>query len=244
MAECILMHLARQRSLTDTFHVGQVDSCGTGNFHIGKPPDPRALRVLTQHGIPTAGYSHRARQLQSNDLIKFDFILCMDQLILAQVKQLASYITTTATNTPTTTTTTNTSTTSTATTGTTPSGLSASAAIADTKIPHGSSSNSVSGTTSLDSASGTRMLWDSTGGERQGQPANSVVVRCAIHLLGDFSHQNRLALNQKVDSKDFLVPDPFYNASEEPFEVVYVKCAEYVEAFLDALNEKHTTLGV
>ncbi|HCT44420.1 MAG TPA: phosphotyrosine protein phosphatase, partial [Phycisphaerales bacterium] len=39
LAEGIFTHLVEQRGLSDRFHI---DSCGTGDWHIGKSPDARA----------------------------------------------------------------------------------------------------------------------------------------------------------------------------------------------------------
>ncbi len=54
-----------------------VDSCGTGDWHIGHPPDERAQRAAK-----TAGYdlsTLRARQFTSGDLKSFDWVFAMDR---------------------------------------------------------------------------------------------------------------------------------------------------------------------
>jgi len=38
----------------------EVDSAAIGNWHCGKSPDPRAISVLSKHGITT---KHKARQV-------------------------------------------------------------------------------------------------------------------------------------------------------------------------------------
>jgi len=53
-----------------------VDSCGTGDWHIGKPPDPRALQAAADRGIDLGGL--RGRQLTVEDFMRFDEILVMD----------------------------------------------------------------------------------------------------------------------------------------------------------------------
>src|ERR1700741_550040 len=39
----------------------EVDSAGTGDWHVGAPPDPRARAEALRHGIDISGY--RARQV-------------------------------------------------------------------------------------------------------------------------------------------------------------------------------------
>jgi protein-tyrosine-phosphatase len=248
MAEILFLHLARQRGWADRF---QVDSCGTGDFHTGKSADSRALKVLIRHGISIHNYSHSARQLQFIDLARFDYILCMDQLILGQVRQLAcgpSAVINPASSTGSLHSTGATTSPSTGTTGSAVCGGTTTPSPPAQPAAHSSSPSSSSPVHSSPSIAGsaatvgsptdhpvqanlTHSVADSLGGEQQ--HSQSPGTHCAIHLLGEFFYHKQLALNQKVDSKDFLVSDPFYNPSEEPFELVYEKCAQYVEAFLD-----------
>ena len=57
-------------------HLISVDSCGTGNYHIGEQPDPRTISVAQKHGVPI---QHQCRQLNLNDFKEFDLILAMDE---------------------------------------------------------------------------------------------------------------------------------------------------------------------
>lgn len=82
MAEAICCHLLALRGWQDW----QVDSCGTGPWHIGKSPDPRSCAVLDQHGV---AWSHRARQLRASDFTHFDHLLAMDEDNLAELRQQA-----------------------------------------------------------------------------------------------------------------------------------------------------------
>lgn len=52
------------------------DSAGTGNYHIGEQPDPRALEVAEKNSL---NMEHRARQLSKTDFKEFDYIIAMDQ---------------------------------------------------------------------------------------------------------------------------------------------------------------------
>lgn len=55
----------------------QVDSAGTGDWHVGEPPDRRAIACAAGHGVDIGGL--RARQLQAADFDRFDWILCADE---------------------------------------------------------------------------------------------------------------------------------------------------------------------
>lgn len=72
-AENIMNHLIEQAKLPEQI---TCDSAGTGDYHIGKPPDQRMVAAARQQGITLHG---RARQIQPSDLQKFDLILAMDQ---------------------------------------------------------------------------------------------------------------------------------------------------------------------
>lgn len=63
-----------------------VESAGTGAWHLGKAPDPRA-----QAAARTRGYdlSHlRARQAEPSDFDRFDYILAMDQDNLTELQMM------------------------------------------------------------------------------------------------------------------------------------------------------------
>lgn len=64
----------------------EVDSCGTGAWHIGEPPDPRAIDAASARGIDISGL--RGRQLSIDDFYHFDEILVMDSDNLARVHAL------------------------------------------------------------------------------------------------------------------------------------------------------------
>jgi len=54
----------------------EIDSAGTGDWHLGRGPDPRA-----QESAAAAGYdisALRARQVSVDDFFEFDYILAMD----------------------------------------------------------------------------------------------------------------------------------------------------------------------
>lgn len=54
-----------------------VDSCGTGNWHVGDPADARASAAAKGRGYDLSAL--RARQIVPEDLDEFDYVLTMDQ---------------------------------------------------------------------------------------------------------------------------------------------------------------------
>jgi len=65
----------------------QIDSAGTGAWHIGNLPDQRSRAVAKAHGIDIT--DQRARQLVVKDFERFDLILAMDQSNYQNIIQLA-----------------------------------------------------------------------------------------------------------------------------------------------------------
>jgi protein-tyrosine phosphatase len=55
----------------------QVDSAGTGDYHVGEPPDRRTQGVAAARGIDLS--TLRARQVSVEDFERFDLILAMDR---------------------------------------------------------------------------------------------------------------------------------------------------------------------
>jgi protein-tyrosine phosphatase len=54
----------------------EVDSAGTGNWHVGSPPDRRAQAEARRHGIEIS--TCRARQVEREDFHRFTHILALD----------------------------------------------------------------------------------------------------------------------------------------------------------------------
>jgi len=73
MAEAVMRHLIAREGLSDRV---AVDSAGTGNWHIGKPPHEGTRQALERRGISWEGI--RARRIGPDDLDAFDYIICMD----------------------------------------------------------------------------------------------------------------------------------------------------------------------
>jgi protein-tyrosine phosphatase len=73
LAEAIFKDKVKRSNLD---HYFEIDSCGTSNYHIGDIPDPRTFAIALKHGIVI---DHIVRQLTSNDLEAYDYILAMDR---------------------------------------------------------------------------------------------------------------------------------------------------------------------
>lgn len=54
----------------------EIDSAGTGAWHVGNPPDKRATQVAESKGIQMRDL--RARQVDFGDFYQYDYILAMD----------------------------------------------------------------------------------------------------------------------------------------------------------------------
>lgn len=63
------------------------DSAGTGDWHVGRPPDPRAQAEALRHGIDISGY--RARQVTAADFARFTHIFALDPANLRDLGQIA-----------------------------------------------------------------------------------------------------------------------------------------------------------
>jgi protein-tyrosine phosphatase len=72
LAEKMFAHLAGEAGVG---HKYEIDSAGTGAWHIGERPDPRMRRVAARNGL---NYDGRARQFELEDFDRFDLIIVMD----------------------------------------------------------------------------------------------------------------------------------------------------------------------
>ena len=64
-----------------------VDSAGTGGWHVDEPPDARAIRTAKKYGVDISGL--RARQFVRDDFERFDKIYALDLQNLEDVLKLA-----------------------------------------------------------------------------------------------------------------------------------------------------------
>jgi protein-tyrosine phosphatase len=73
-AEAVLRHQLQAAGLAEHVHIG---SAGTGDWHVGEPPDARSQRHAARRGYDLS--TLRARQVSEDDFHRFDFILAMDR---------------------------------------------------------------------------------------------------------------------------------------------------------------------
>jgi protein-tyrosine phosphatase len=83
MAEAIFRHKVKLAGLAKEI---EVDSAGTGSWHVGDVPHRGTRRVLDDFKISHEGMT--ARQIEKADLDSFDYILTMDNLNLSDVRAL------------------------------------------------------------------------------------------------------------------------------------------------------------
>ena len=83
-AEAVFRHLLVQSA---TGLEVEVDSAGTGDWHIGEPPDQRAQAAARRRGLDMSRL--RARQIVHEDFALFDLIIAMDRQNLAELRRRA-----------------------------------------------------------------------------------------------------------------------------------------------------------
>jgi low molecular weight phosphotyrosine protein phosphatase len=66
--------------------IAEVDSAGTGAYHVLDPPDDRTMATLRKHGI--VDYDHGARQVKPDDFLTFSYIFAMDRQNLRDLQRI------------------------------------------------------------------------------------------------------------------------------------------------------------
>ena len=82
LAHGIMEHLAQQKGLS-----WEIDSAGTGGWHVGQPPDSRSISIAKKYGLDISLQS--CRKFDVRDFEKFDQILVMDYNNMQDVRALA-----------------------------------------------------------------------------------------------------------------------------------------------------------
>ena len=82
-AEAVLRSLVSEAGLADEI---EVDSAGTGNWHVGEPPDERSAGAARGRGLELTGV---ARQVSPADFDDFDLILSVDDENLHRLRRIA-----------------------------------------------------------------------------------------------------------------------------------------------------------
>ena len=78
-----MRRLLREEGLEDEI---QIDSAGTGGWHVGNPPDERATEAAFRRGITLEG---AARQVRPSDFEDYDLLLAADRQNLADLRAIA-----------------------------------------------------------------------------------------------------------------------------------------------------------
>jgi protein-tyrosine phosphatase len=65
----------------------QVDSAGTGGWHVGELPDPRSIEIAKKHGLDIT--DQRGKQFSTYDFEIYDHIFVMDNSNYRDVIKLA-----------------------------------------------------------------------------------------------------------------------------------------------------------
>lgn len=87
MSEGVFQSITRPANKPAHPLIANIDSCGTGAYHIGDEPDARTMATLEKNGITT--YRHAARKFHpSSDFVNFEFILAMDDDNLEDLERL------------------------------------------------------------------------------------------------------------------------------------------------------------
>ena len=63
-----------------------IDSAGTGDWHVGEPPDRRAIAAAKRNGVDISRL--RARQVRPEDFDRFDHIVALDRQNLRDLQRL------------------------------------------------------------------------------------------------------------------------------------------------------------
>ena len=82
-AEGVFRQLVRDAELENRI---DTDSAGTHAYHLGEPPDPRAVAIASGQGIDLTGLI--ARHVVESDFFRFDHILAMDRNNLMELQQI------------------------------------------------------------------------------------------------------------------------------------------------------------
>jgi protein-tyrosine phosphatase len=82
-AEGVMTQLVAEAGLQASI---ELDSAGTGSWHVGEPPDARATEAARGRGIALESV---ARQVRMEDFEHFDLILAMDRSNERALQQLA-----------------------------------------------------------------------------------------------------------------------------------------------------------
>ena len=82
LAENVFRQLLTEKGLAEAV---EVDSAGTGDWHVGEAPHQRTRAVAARRGVEVVG---AARQVAAADLERFDYVIAMDGSNLSDLRAL------------------------------------------------------------------------------------------------------------------------------------------------------------
>lgn len=82
-AEGVMRETVEERGATNRW---EIDSAGTGGWHVGQLPDSRMRIHARQRGL---NLTHRCRQVRESDFDNFDIIIGMDDSNVSDLRELA-----------------------------------------------------------------------------------------------------------------------------------------------------------
>ncbi|MBD9398059.1 low molecular weight protein-tyrosine-phosphatase [Pseudomonas sp. PDM11] len=82
-AEAVMRQRLQQAGLAERI---ELDSAGTGGWHVGKAPDSRTQQAASRRGYDLS--SLRGRQVSVDDFARFDLILAMDSANLRDLQRI------------------------------------------------------------------------------------------------------------------------------------------------------------
>jgi protein-tyrosine phosphatase len=81
MAEAILQQMVNEAGLADSI---EIDSAGTGSWHVGETAHPGTRGILAKHNIT---YNGRARQVTAADMDPDNYVIAMDDSNMRDLKR-------------------------------------------------------------------------------------------------------------------------------------------------------------
>jgi protein-tyrosine phosphatase len=82
MAEAVFRHLIKEQNLVGKINV---DSAGTGDWHIGHPPHEGTQKILKDKKISFEGM--KARQVLPADFVDYQYIIAMDNSNISNLEK-------------------------------------------------------------------------------------------------------------------------------------------------------------
>jgi len=83
-AEGVFQHLVNEAGLSSYF---EIDSAGTGAWHVGNPANSKSQAMANQHGVKLHS---RARQVSHTDFAYFDLLVAMDNSNYRDLRTMAT----------------------------------------------------------------------------------------------------------------------------------------------------------